>query len=122
MEKWELQICISMHTFVNVLKTMGQHQGFGYLPLSDITEYLENHHSPEVQIMCRFTRESSLYHIQPSAEFHEPFSRVYPLSDVQSSGSQTISTMHWVQMTSSDLTVVKWSIDLTYFKLPTKSL
>ena len=80
-----------------------------------------NNHSPEVQIMRRFTRESSLYHIQPSAEFHEPFSRVYPLSDVQSSGSQTISTMHWAQMTSSDLTVVKWSIDLTYFKLPTNS-
>ena len=83
-----------------------------------------NNHSPEVQIMRRFTRESSLYRIQPSAEFQQQFSGVYPLlnvSDVQSSCSQTISTTHWAQMTSTDLTIVEWSIDLTYFKLTTNS-
>ena len=83
-----------------------------------------NNHSPEVQIMRRFTRKSSLFCIQPSTEFQEPFCSMYPLSnvsDVQSSGSQTISVTHWAQITSSDLTIVKWSVDLTYFKLPTNS-
>ena len=71
-------------------------------------------HSPEVQIMRCFTQQSSLYHMQPSAEFHELFSRMYPLSDVQSSDSQTISNILSEQMTSSDLAVVKLSIDLIF--------
>ena len=84
-----------------------------------------NNHSPEVQIICATSLEkSSLYRIQPSAEFQQQFSGVYPLlnvSDVQSSCSQTISTTHWAQITSTDLTIVEWSIDLTYFKLTTNS-
>ncbi len=83
-----------------------------------------NNHSPEIQIMRRFTRESNLFRLQPSTEFQEQFSSMYPLSgvsDVQNKDAQTISTTHWAQMTSSDLTLVKWTIDFTYFKLPTNS-
>ena len=49
---------------------------------------------------------------------------MYPLSgasDVQNIGAQIISTTYWAQITSSDLTLVKWAIDLAYFKLPTNS-
>lgn len=60
-----------------------------------------NNHSPEVQIMRRFTREGNLFRLQPSTEFQEHFSNMYPLasvSDVQNKGAQTISTTHWVQL------------------------
>ena len=50
-----------------------------------------NNHSPEIQIMGCFTRESSLFRLQPSTEFQEHFSSMYPLasvSDVQNKGAQ----------------------------------
>ena len=78
-------------------------------------DYEEDQHTDHNPLLSR---------LQPSTEFQEHFSSMYPLasvSDVQNKGAQTISTTHWVQMTSLDLTVVKWCIDLAYFKLPTNS-
>ena len=120
----------NMHLHAHIregIKDYGPTPGFWLFAFEQYNGLLgrqPNNHSPKVQIMCRFTRESSLFHIQPSTEFHEQFCSMYPLSnvsDVQTSGSQTISVTHWAQITSSDLTIVKWCIDLTYFKLPTNS-
>ena len=113
----------NMHHIRECVQDYGPTPGFWLFAFDGMLGRQPNNHSPEVQIMRRFTRESNLYHIQPSAEFHEPFSRVYPLSesDFQSSGPKTLSITHWAQITSSDLTTVKWFIDLTYFKLPTNS-
>ena len=83
-----------------------------------------NNHSPEVQIMRRFTRESSLCFLQPSVEFEEKFSTMNPLShttDVQTNVAETVSTTHWTQISVSDLTLVKWSVDMEYFKVPRNS-
>lgn len=73
-----------------------------------------NNYSPEVQIMHRFTKESSLYHLTPSDQFQSTFSNIYPLSRVPEPDgcvcTETTSIAHWTQMTTSDLTLVEWAI------------
>ena len=83
-----------------------------------------NNKSIEVQIMCRFVRESQLMHYQLPSHFEENFSPIYPLSGTvafQIDVCSTLSLTHWKQITTVNLNSTDWTIDLNYFRLHTAS-
>ena len=122
-----LQICIFMHTYVNVLKIMVLCNHSGFFSFERFNGMLgkqpHNNKSIEVQVIRRFMRDSKLIHIELPTEFHSDFSSLHSISIQDASESENeamkkVSSIHLKQMAVSELT---WSVDLNYFKLPTSS-
>lgn len=88
----------NMHLHAHIrecIEAMVQRPYFGCLLLNEQPQ-------PRGPDHATFHPRKNLFSLQPSGEFQETFSTIYPLShesDVQSSGAETVSTTHWTQIT-----------------------